>query len=399
MNRRTDFWLISIVGALVIIGLVMVYSASAVVAGETASDPTYFLKRQAAAVALGVALCAVTALTPLATMRRWRLAAYVACLVALVFCFVPGVQYRANGAARWLGFGSLHLQPSEFTKVVVLVLLADFLDRWRGYIGDPKVLLRAVLIPVPALLLILPQPDFGTTAILAGLSGLMLFVAGMRARHIGVLVGVAAAVGIPVMLAEQYRMKRLTSFLDPWAVSAGDGYHTIQSWVAMHSGGFWGQGLGNSMAKLYFLPEPWTDYIGAVIGEELGLAAILLIVALFTGLVWRGLSIARNARDPFGMFLAATLTAMIGLNAFFNLAVIMGMVPPKGLVLPFISYGASAMLANLWAVGILLAISAEAEAGPAALGRSPTEGWPLRHELATSGGRRNGRGEATAGGH
>ncbi|RME24203.1 MAG: putative lipid II flippase FtsW [Deltaproteobacteria bacterium] len=394
MNRRTDFWLISIVGALVTLGLVMVYSASAVVAGESADDPAYFLKRQAAAVAMGIVLCAGTALTPLATMRRWRLAAYVACLFALVLCFVPGIQYRANGAARWLGFGSLHLQPSEFTKVVVLVMLADFLDRWRGYLGDPRVLFRAVLIPAPAVILILPQPDFGTTAILCGLCALMLFVAGMRLRHIGVLVGAGVAVGVPVMLAQQYRINRVTSFLDPWAVSSGEGYHTIQSWIAMHSGGLWGQGLGNSMAKLYFLPEPWTDYIGAVIGEELGLVAVLLVMALFAGLLWRGLTIARHARDPFGMFLAATLTAMIGLNAFFNLAVIMGMVPPKGLVLPFISYGASAMLANLWAVGILLAISAEAEAGPAALGRSPAEGWPQRHEIATARRR-----AAAAGGH
>ncbi len=381
MNRRTDLWLISVVSALVVIGLVMVFSASAVVAGESSGDPSYFFKRQAIAVVLGIVVCAVTAMTPLATIRRWRLAAYVACLVALALCFVPGIQHKANGAARWLGFGSLHLQPSEFTKVVVLVMMADFLDRWRGYIGDPKVLLRAILIPVPALLLILPEPDFGTTAILAGLSGLMLFIAGMRTSHIAILGGVGAAVGLPVMLAEQYRVQRLTSFMDPWAVASGDGYHTIQSWVALHSGGLLGQGLGNSMAKLYFLPEPWTDYIGAVIGEELGLVAIAVILALFGVLVWRGLSIARNARDPFGMFLAATLTAMIGLNAFFNFAVIMGMVPPKGLVLPFISYGASAMLANLLAVGLLLSISAEADAGPAAIGRSPAEGWPQRHEL------------------
>ncbi|MCB9779998.1 MAG: putative lipid II flippase FtsW [Alphaproteobacteria bacterium] len=383
MNRRLDLWLMATVAALIGIGLVMVFSASAVVAGD-GGDPTHFFTRQGIAVVMGLVLCAVTAVTPLATIRRWRLAAYVACGVALLLVFVPGIQHKANGAARWLGFGSLHIQPSEFTKIVVLVYLADFLDRWRGYLGEPKVLLRAVVIPVPALLLILPEPDFGTTAILAGLCGIMLFVAGMRLTHIGALAGVGAAVGVPVMIAEAYRIERLTSFRDPWAVADGAGYHTIQSWVAMHSGGWFGQGLGNSMAKLYFLPEPWTDYIGAVIAEELGWLRLMAIVLLFAVLVWRGLTIARNARDPFGMFLASTLTAMIGLNAFFNLAVIMGLVPPKGLVLPFISYGASAMIANLWAVGLLLSISAEAEAGPVAQTAAPAEGWPYRHEVGST---------------
>jgi len=380
MNRRTDFWLILVVGILVLGGLIMVYSASAVVAADDTGDPTYFFTRQLVAVGVGVAACIATAVTPLSTIRRWRLAGYVACLVALGLVFVPGLQHKANGAARWLGPGSLHLQPSEFTKIIVLVMLADFLDRYRGYLGDWKIVLRALVIPLPALLLILPEPDFGTTAILAGLSALMLFMAGMRMSHIGAIVGGGAAIGVPVMLAEAYRVERLTSFMDPWAVADGDGYHTIQSWVAFHSGGMWGQGLGNSMAKLYFLPEPWTDYIASVIGEELGLVAIAVVMLLFVVLVWRGLAIARRARDPFGMFLASTLTAMIGLSAFFNLAVVMGMVPPKGLVLPFISYGASAMIANLWAVGLLLSISAEAEAG-AMVTASPVEGWPMRHDL------------------
>ena len=380
MNRRTDFWLLLAVGALVVLGLVMVYSASAVVAGDTAGDPLYFFKRQLIAVGVGGVACVVTAFTPLALIRRWRLAAYVACLVALALVFVPGLQHKANGAARWIGFGSLHIQPSEFTKIVVLIMMADFLDRWRGYLGDWRVVLRAVLIPVPALALILPEPDFGTTAIVAGLSGLILFIAGMRFSHIAIVGGAAVALGIPVMMAEAYRVERLTSFLDPWAVADAEGYHTIQSWVAMHSGGLWGQGLGNSMAKLYFLPEPWTDYIGAVIAEELGLLRLGLVMTVFGVMVWRGLVIARRARDPFGLFLASTITAMIGLSAFFNLAVIMGMVPPKGLVLPFISYGASAMIANLWAIGLLLSISAESEAGPVTVA-SPIEGWPLRHEL------------------
>lgn len=383
MNRRTDLWLLLVVAALVIFGLVMVYSASAVVAGER-GDPAAFLLRQVAAVGVGTVACLVTAFTPLAAIRRWRLAAYVACLLALALVFVPGLQHKANGAARWIGFGSLNIQPSEFTKVVVLVMMADFLDRHRSAISDWRVVLRSLLWVVPPLVLILPQPDFGTSAIMAGLCAIMLFIAGIPLRLVGAVGLAGVSVGVPIMLAESYRVERITSFRDPWLVADAEGYHTIQSWVAMHTGGLWGQGLGNSVAKLYFLPEPWTDYIGSVIAEELGLVAIAALLLLYGMLLWRGLVIAARARDAFGMFLAATLTAMITLNAFFNLAVIMGLVPPKGLVLPFISYGASAMIANLWAVGLLLGISAEAHAGPTPV--ASAEGWPLRHELGTDPG-------------
>ena len=169
-------------------------------------------------------------------------------------------------------------------------------------------------------------------------------------------------------------MKRLVSFMNPWETMDSEGYHIIQSWIAMHSGGVWGQGLGNSVAKLHFLPEPWTDFIGSVIAEELGLVRLVGVITLYALFVWRGLHIARRARDSFGMYLAGTITVMVGAEAFFNLAVIMGLVPPKGLVLPFISYGASAMMSHLWAVGILLSITAEADDARA------IEGWPKRKD-------------------
>ena len=203
---------------------------------------------------------------------------------------------------------------------------------------------------------------------------MMLFIAGLRPFHMGILVGSGLIVGIPAMMMEQYRMKRLVSFLNPWETMDSEGYHIIQSWIAMHSGGVWGQGLGNSIAKLHFLPEPWTDFIGSVIAEELGLVRLVGVIALYALFVWRGLHIARRARDAFGMYLAGTIVMMVGLEAMFNLAVIMGLVPPKGLVLPFISYGASAMMSHLWAVGILLSIAAEADHGKA------VEGWPQRKD-------------------
>ncbi len=380
MNRRIDPWLIATSAVLIGIGLVMVYSASAVVATEWTGDPAYFLKRQLMALTAGVVLCAVTAFTPTRTLRRYRGVVYFACVIGLALCFVPGIQYKANGAARWLGFGSVHVQPSEFAKLAVLVSLAHFLDRWRGQLDDWRVLLRAGLIPGFIMVLVLPQPDFGTTAIIGGISAMMLFVAGMRRSHMAGLMGLGLVVGVPLMLAEQYRIKRLTSFTDPWANYEAEGYHIVQSWVAMHSGGLWGQGLGNSMAKLHFLPEPWTDFIAAVIGEELGWIALVALIGVYGMLVWRSLHIARHARDAFGTFLAATLGGMIGLEAFFNLAVVMGIVPPKGLVLPFVSYGSTAMMSHLWAIGLLLSIAAEADPEEIPV----TEGWPRRRGIRPS---------------
>lgn len=372
-NRSTDPWLITVVALLMVVGLVMVYSASAVVAAERTSDAMYFFKRQIFAVVLGLPLAVGAALTPMSLWRRFGKLFYGLCAVGLVLCFVPGLQHRANGAARWLGLGPLHLQPSEFAKIAVLIVLADFLDKNRGRMSEPATLVRAALVPLPAMVLILPEPDFGSTAITAGLCTIMLFVAGMRFAHMAVVGGIGALVGVPVMLAEQYRVQRLTSFLDPWASLEGDGYHVIQSWIAMHSGGLWGQGLGNSVAKLHFLPEPWTDFIAAVTAEELGLAGIFVLLCLYSAFVWRGLAIARRARDPFGMLLASCLTIGIGVQAFFNMAVVMGMVPPKGLVLPFMSYGASALMAHLLCVGLLLSVASEAREVPLASGWAEAE--------------------------
>ncbi len=370
MNRRIDPWLIAIVTILVGLGLVMVYSASAMVASDWSGDEAQYVKRQLVAIAVGLGLCIASAITPTRSFRRYRVLFYTACMFGLVLCFVPGIQHNVNGASRWLGFGPAHFQPSEFSKIAMMIMLADYLHRWRGYIHDPRVVLKALLIPLPMMALILPEPDFGTTAIMGGLAGMMLFIAGMKMRHIIAAGAVTLSLGVPMMVAESYRVRRLTSFLNPWENAQGDGYHTIQSWLAMHSGGMWGQGLGNSIAKLHFLPEPWTDYIGAIIAEELGFVRLSMVIALYGLFVWRGLHIARQARDAFSTYLAATLTGMVGFEAFFNLGVVMGMLPPKGLVLPFLSYGATAMMSHLWAVGLLLSIAAEADETPA------QQGWP-----------------------
>lgn len=379
MNRSIDFWMVSIVAILLGFGLVMVYSASAVVADDWTGNGLRYVIRQLVALGIGGTLAIGTALTPTHTLRKYRKAIYAAIFIGLVLTYIPGIQHKVKGAARWIGFGGFNVQPSEFAKIGVLLVLAHFLDRWRGHLSDKRVAIQAAGIPFLMMLPVLFQPDAGTTVIIAGLSFCMLYVAGLRMSHVAVVTAAGLVVGIPVLLMESYRLQRVLSFLDPFKYEDAGGHQVIQGWVALHTGGLTGQGLGNSLAKLHFLPEPWTDWIGAVIGEELGLLGLVTVIGFYGLFVWRGLHIARRAKDAFGMYLAAALTAKIGLEAFFNLAVITGLVPPKGLVLPFISYGASATISNLWAVGILLSIAAEARDAPI------PAGWPHRKtQLPTS---------------
>lgn len=365
MSRRHDRVFILLVLALLVMGMIMVQSASAPVATDRMGDSWFYVKRQAMALVPGIVGCVTLASIPYAWLRRYAWAAYGAVLVGLVLVFVPGIGFRMNGASRWLGMGSIHLQPSEFAKIAVVVCMAHFLDEHAGRLNDWKrVLVPAVLIPVPALVLILIEPDFGTTLIIGGMAFLTLYVAGLRRELIWGLGATGVALAVPALMLATYRQERIRSFLDPWADEAGVGYQVIQSLVAFHSGGLTGQGLGESQAKHLFLPEPWTDFIGSVVAEELGLIGILALLLLYGALVWRGVTIAREAPDLFGTLLVLSLTATIGLQAFFNLGVVMGVVPPKGLVLPFLSYGASAIIAHLFCVGLILNVSAQRTAQP-----------------------------------
>ena len=379
MNRSIDFWIVTIVALLLGFGLVMVYSASAVVADDWTGNGLKYVIRQLMALSIGGALAVATALTPTQTLRKYRKPIYGAIFFALILTYIPGIQHSAKGAARWIGFGGVNLQPSEFAKLGVLLALAHYLDRWRGYLEDYRVALQAAGIPLIMMIPVLLQPDAGTTLLIGGLSFCMLWVAGLRLRHVAVAGAASLVVGVPLLVMEAYRVQRLIAYLDPFKHEDGGGHQVIQGWVAMHTGGLTGQGLGNSLAKLHFLPEPWTDWISAVIGEELGLVGFAALIGFYALFVWRGFTIARTAKDAFGMYLAAALTSKIALEAMFNLGVVTGLVPPKGLVLPFISYGASATISNLWAVGMLLSIAAEAQDAPI------PAGWPHRKmQLPTS---------------
>ena len=355
-RRGYDTVLMGLVVVFLIVGLVMVQSASGPTAAEHFGDAFRYVRRQAMAMAAGIVACFAVALIPYEWLRKYAYHAYGAVLILLTAVLAFPAQ---GGARRWISLGSVNFQPSEFAKVAVVLAMAQLLASNIGKIDDIKRFLwKAILLPVPALFLLLLEPDMGTTVITAGLAFLCIYLAGLKQSWVVGLFGGGLAVGVPVMLSAEYRVRRFTSFMNPWEDYYGDGHQVIQSMIAFHSGGLTGAGLGESQAKHQFLPEPWTDFVGSVLAEELGLIGLLLLIVAYGVLMWRGLRIARQASDLFGVITATALTVAIGAQAFLNLGVAMGIVPPKGLVLPFMSYGASAVMGHLVCIGLLLNISA-----------------------------------------
>jgi cell division protein FtsW len=333
-----------------------------VVIRDRTGDPTYYLERQAAAVLVGLVGMGLLSRVSTRTISRWAPSVYVACLIALGLVLIPGISHSANGATRWIGVGSLHLQPSEFCKLALILVLADRVARYPGGVQNFRLVLLPLFgIAAPAFVLVMLEPDFGTTALLGLVFGLVLYLGGIPTQWLLTLGVAGTGLAVPFVLYSDYRRDRILSWLNPWLVEQGDGYQVIQSWLALHSGGLTGQGIGGSLAKLHYLPEPWTDFIAAVIGEELGFLGIVALLGCYAFFLWRGVRIARRSRTFYGSIIAGAITLLIGVQAFLNLGVVTGMVPPKGLVLPFISYGSSAVLAHLFGVGLLLAISTESE--------------------------------------
>jgi cell division protein FtsW len=346
----------SVIG-LVLFGLVMVYSASAVIAMEQHETPFYFLQRQAMWAGLGlVGMCVAMQIDYRVYNREWivygALGVVVVLLVA-VFAF-PAI----NGAHRWIRFGGFQFQPSEIAKLTCVLFLAFWLAKHSDDLGN----FRRVLVPcagVAALLtgLIVAEPDLGTALGIGTALVVMLFTAGVPLRQIALLPASAAPFVAMLLVFVPFRLKRLAAFLDPWADPMGSGYHVIQSLLAIGSGGLWGHGLSHGRQKLFYLPEPYTDFIYSVIAEELGLLGALAVIAVFGVLAWRGLRAAGRAPDDFGTLLATGLTVMVVTQALFNVSVTLALVPTKGIPLPFVSYGGSSLCISMTAMGVLLNVS------------------------------------------
>jgi cell division protein FtsW len=343
---------------LVGLGLVMVFSASGVLATDKYHDPAYFLKKQFIYAVLGVSLMLFVRRVPYHAYNRLVYIILCVSIVLLILVLIPGIGVRIRSASRWIRFGPLVIQPSEFAKLAIIIFLAYSMARKQEKIRYFSIgFLPHLVVAGIFIVLIEKEPDFGTALALAGITFLMLFVGGTRLTHIFLVVLAASPLVVYVILKNKMRLERVTTFIDPWKYAQESGYQLVHSLYAIGSGGFWGLGIGKSREKLFYLPDSHTDFIFSILAEELGFLGIIVVLSLFAVLVIRGLIISLRAQDTFGSYLAMGLTTLIGLQAAINLAVVSGLMPTKGLSLPFLSYGGSSMLVNMIAVGILLNIS------------------------------------------
>ena len=342
------------------LGLIMVFSASGVVAHDRYQDSAYFLKKQLLFAVLGVGLMLFIRRVPYQTYNRYVYPILLISLMLLVLVLIPGLGVRIRSAARWLKFGPLVIQPSEFAKLAIIMFLAYSMARKQEKIQYFSIgFLPHIIVAGIFILLIEKEPDFGTALSIAGITFLMLFVGGTRITHILLAVLAASPLLVYVIIKNQMRIGRIVTFLDPWKYASDQGYQLIHSLYAIASGGLMGLGIGKSREKLFYLPDAHTDFIYAILNEELGLIGALIVISLFIILVIRGFLISLRAPDIFGSYLAMGLTSLIGLQAAINMAVVSGLMPTKGLSLPFLSYGGSSLLVNMIAVGILLNISSQ----------------------------------------
>ncbi|MGH7789661.1 MAG: putative lipid II flippase FtsW [Candidatus Binatia bacterium] len=355
---RPDGWLLAAVAGLLGLGVVMVLNVSYFHAEARYGDPYLFFRKHLVAVFVGALVLLLTSRLRLELLERWAGVMLPVSLVALLCVLTPGLGAERGGAQRWIAFGGASLQPSEFVKVAMVLFLARWISRHREVMHQFSTGVLPALVCVGACAaLILGQPDFGTAVILGALLLLMLFVGGARAAHVGGLVACGAVGIIVAVQVAPYRMRRLLAFLDPWEHAQDSAFQLVQSLIAIGSGGISGVGLGQSKQKMLFLPEAHTDFIFALVGEELGLIGALAVLALFAVVAVRGFRIAARHPDPFASLLAFGLTAVLILSAVVNIGVVLGMLPTKGLPLPFLSYGGSALLATMVQVGLLAALS------------------------------------------
>lgn len=361
-----DSTLLITVAALLLISVVMVYSSSSVVALTNYDDAAYFMKRQVLWIIIGLALMVIAMHTDhrMFSDDRAALGLVIISLLLLAATFVPVIGREVNGARRWLRLGALTFQPSELAKFTVIVYLSYSIAKKGERIRDfaqglvPVFVVTGMFIGV-----VVFQPDFGTAMMLAGVTFIMLFVGGARIAHLSGVLLVFLPVAYFAVVETAYRARRIFAFLDPWSDPKGAGYQIIQSFLAFGSGGIFGRGLGEGRQKLLFLPERHSDFIYAVIGEEVGIIGALVVLVLFCIILWRGVVISLTVKERFSSLLAVGITVLISLQAFINMAVVTGILPTKGTVLPLVSFGGSSLVVTLVAIGVLLNISREAVHG------------------------------------
>ncbi|MFC1703741.1 putative lipid II flippase FtsW [Candidatus Omnitrophota bacterium] len=356
--RNDRILLIMITAVLICIGIVMIYSSSSIYAWKNLHDSTYFLKRHLIYLMVGLLAMVSVMMVDYHWLQRHAKVILLTSVVFLLLVLVPGLGREVGGARRWFRFFGFGFQPSEFAKLAFIVYLSDFLSRKQNKIRDlfhgfaPAMTIMGVFT-----LAILLQPDLGTAIVVVVIGFTLFFLAGGKIVHLITTVALCLPVFYALIWSSAYRRMRIISFWNPWADPQGSGFQLIQSQIAMGSGGIFGIGLGQSKQKLFYLPAAHTDFIFSIIGEELGLIGTLSIVALFFVFLWQIAKIVRNAPDGFGYFLGSGILIMLAFESVINIGVATGSLPTKGLPLPFISYGGSALVVAMVSVGLLLNIS------------------------------------------
>lgn len=343
---------------LLAVGLTMVYSASAIWADYKFDDSFFFAKRQLLFAIVGLVAMFFLMNVDYWTWRTWAKVIIIVCFVLLLLVLIPGIGNVRNGSRSWIGVGAFSIQPSEFMKLAMIAFLAKFLSEKQKLITSfKKGLVPSLGLVFLAFGLIMLQPDLGTGTVMVGTCIVMIFVSGARIKHFALLGLIGIGGFVALVLSAPYRIKRITSFLDPWEDPLGSGFQIIQSLYAIGPGGLFGLGLGESRQKFFYLPEPQTDFIFAILSEELGFIGGTFVILLFALLLWRGIRVALGAPDLYGSFLAVGIIAMVAIQVMINIGVVTGLMPVTGITLPFLSYGGSSLTLMLMAIGVLLNIS------------------------------------------
>jgi cell division protein FtsW len=356
-QRRPDPWLWLPAMALLMLGCLMVLNTTYFMSQEKTGDAFHFFKLHVLHLGVGLGMLMVLSQFSLRGLRRLVFPLLVVAVAMLIMLYIPGLGIVRGGARRWLRLGPYVCEPVEFAKLALVFFLADFLskrqERMRLFEQGP---LPAFLIVAPIALMILKQPDLGNTVMIALVLFAMLYAAGAQMKHLSAAGGAALCILVLQTMAKSYRMRRVTAFLHPWETAQGAGFQLIQSFIALGAGGGWGVGLGEGRQKMYYLPQAHTDFIFAVVGEEFGIIGGVVVVALFCAILFRGMKIAHDEPDSFASLLAVGLTASLSFQALINMAVVIGLIPTKGLPLPFLSYGGTAIMMSMAALGALLAL-------------------------------------------
>jgi len=360
-NNGGDLSIVLLVLILCLFGIIMVFSASYYVSINESGTPYAYLRRQLLWFAMGLAAMIILSRIDYHFWINFTPIFYLVGLGLLVALFIPGLGIEVNGATRWIGVGPITIMPGEIAKITLIFYLSGILAKNPNMLREVSGLAGVVIMTGIYAGLILKQPNMSTAATVVFIAGGLMLVAGAKIWQLGLLAGLGFAGGVALIFSSEYRHDRFLSFLDPFADSLGNGFQAVQSLLALGTGGFTGQGLGKSVQKYLYLPEPQNDFITAIIGEEIGFIGLMLLMFVYLLLIWRGCKAAMNAPDFYGMMLATGISVMVGIQVCINIAVVTSSMPPTGVILPFVSYGGNALMLLMGLMGILWNVTKQSE--------------------------------------